>query len=496
MEEFDTSTETQFNFDDDTFDLQADIKTSFQKGSFTVYVIEVSLHCRPNLRWEKETRFKELKALDDSLRNIGWVDCTFPEKKWFGKNDREFIVKRQNQLQNYLQAILHNFYLNSCGTVREFFYPNSQYLFETEEIVNAGMQQIALTLRSEPRFSFNRFLPQIGMIPCCNLYKKNFILSLTGWRRRKVFALAMVNSSNTESVAVSWTERNQKFGCFDNEISRILQWLSGQKHPIYLPLIFASTTNRASLTIYPVKDPSLRDILWSVAHPLDNSFLQKYPPFCDRRGNLRRGMSAQTFWNITRSIASTFIHFLAHYHSYGMFFANIHAGNILVDLKPNKFGVFQCRLSEAINPILGVLPPFYINVLEMGNKVVRTVFDLDMASIGILLKELIESQAQEWNVPSDIAQLTDLLCPPNSNMPSASELLINIRQNPLYSRHISYLEETIFPNPGKEITSIYRKARANFERRLSLHQAVYYQVNAVQNVRKSLSFQPTDSFAA
>eukprot|EP00916_Digyalum_oweni_P022819 GHVL01037793.1.p1 GENE.GHVL01037793.1~~GHVL01037793.1.p1 ORF type:complete len:259 (+),score=46.87 GHVL01037793.1:28-777(+) len=78
------------------------------QGKHTEYLIKV---ITPKLHsWTIKRRYREFREVYDKLR-VSYManpDClpSFPQKRWFGNNDFEFIEKRQKELQTFLNQLL------------------------------------------------------------------------------------------------------------------------------------------------------------------------------------------------------------------------------------------------------------------------------------------------------------------------------------------------------------------------------------------------------
>ena len=70
----------------------------------TEYIISIE---KNGTKFSFSERYKNLKALDDLMRkytnNNGFPK--FPPKKFFGSEDEKFIIKRQNEINNYFEVI-------------------------------------------------------------------------------------------------------------------------------------------------------------------------------------------------------------------------------------------------------------------------------------------------------------------------------------------------------------------------------------------------------
>ena len=73
----------------------------------TEYIISIE---KNGVNFSFSERYKNLKELDDKLKKYTNNNTfpKFPPKKFFGSEDEKFIIKRQNEINNYFENISNN----------------------------------------------------------------------------------------------------------------------------------------------------------------------------------------------------------------------------------------------------------------------------------------------------------------------------------------------------------------------------------------------------
>ncbi|CAD8147766.1 unnamed protein product [Paramecium pentaurelia] len=119
---------------DESKELQIDvIGTKIVDNKFTLYEIKLS---RGNVYWVFQTRYSLLKALDDRLsKNFKLKVKKFPESKFFGNLEQEFISRRAKQLNIYLKSLIK--YCNQEKTIQKFLKESQEaaiVIYDPDEI--------------------------------------------------------------------------------------------------------------------------------------------------------------------------------------------------------------------------------------------------------------------------------------------------------------------------------------------------------------------------
>jgi len=85
----------------------------------TEYIISIE---KNGAKFSFLERYKNLKALDDLMRkytnNNGFPK--FPPKKFFGSEDEKFIIKRQNEINNYFEVISNHLEFSNLPPLLKF----------------------------------------------------------------------------------------------------------------------------------------------------------------------------------------------------------------------------------------------------------------------------------------------------------------------------------------------------------------------------------------
>ena len=71
-----------------------------------------------------QKRYNEFRTLYQSLHTNSGMDIDFPKKKITGNKDRDFIVMRQNALQQFLNMVTNNFILRHSMALKQFLHPS------------------------------------------------------------------------------------------------------------------------------------------------------------------------------------------------------------------------------------------------------------------------------------------------------------------------------------------------------------------------------------
>ena len=91
------------------------------KHNFQEYVISVE---QQNITWTIQKRYTEFRQLFQILHSNSGLDIEFPKKKMTGNKDRDFIVMRQNALQQFLNFITSHPILSHSVGLKNFIHPS------------------------------------------------------------------------------------------------------------------------------------------------------------------------------------------------------------------------------------------------------------------------------------------------------------------------------------------------------------------------------------
>ena len=77
-----------------------------------------------NITWTIQKRYTEFRQLFQILHSNSGLDIEFPKKKMTGNKDRDFIVMRQNALQQFLNFITSHPILSHSIGLKNFIHPS------------------------------------------------------------------------------------------------------------------------------------------------------------------------------------------------------------------------------------------------------------------------------------------------------------------------------------------------------------------------------------
>ena len=77
-----------------------------------------------NITWTIQKRYTEFRQLFQILHSNSGLDIEFPKKKMTGNKDRDFIVMRQNALQQFLNFITSHPILRHSVGIKNFIHPS------------------------------------------------------------------------------------------------------------------------------------------------------------------------------------------------------------------------------------------------------------------------------------------------------------------------------------------------------------------------------------
>ena len=126
----------------------------------TEYTISVE---KKDEKFSFSERYKNLKALDDLMRkytsNNGFPK--FPPKKFFGSEDEKFIIKRQNEINNYFETISNHPEFSSLPPLLKFIEEKKEKYAATikkDEAKNTLVTQLKKDLEIKPEKEMKKSL--------------------------------------------------------------------------------------------------------------------------------------------------------------------------------------------------------------------------------------------------------------------------------------------------------------------------------------------------
>jgi hypothetical protein len=125
----------------------------------TEYIISIE---KNGTKFSFSERYKNLKALDDLMRkytnNNGFPK--FPPKKFFGSEDEKFIIKRQNEINNYFEVISNHPEFSSLPPLLKFIEEKKEKaeISKKDETKNASITQPKKELEIKPEKEMKKSL--------------------------------------------------------------------------------------------------------------------------------------------------------------------------------------------------------------------------------------------------------------------------------------------------------------------------------------------------
>ncbi|KAJ6636402.1 PX domain-containing protein kinase-like protein, partial [Pseudolycoriella hygida] len=377
---------------DDTQHITITIETSQKINDHTEYILKVQRGPNKENFWKLSRRYNDFVELHKCL-NISGIELPFPEKKYFGNMQPEFIAKRRFQLQEYLNAILMNPILASSLPAKKFVDPESY----NQSFHDISVQNAVLCLKTENQYVLG---PSLGMIGW-RLRKHYFrtTLRLPGAKSAQTGKHQLVksgsqpqakqqqlqstssafngsleipnnsSSSSSNELVLSWTEFGPDRYICDKEIHNCFKYISELHHPFIEPLVYATSNDSGALIIRKFyAQGTLKDVLCGSSPK--NPFLGKYG---NPKGRAPLPLKEVAMYG--RQILEA-LRFL---HSKGHPFGHIHAGNVIITDG-------SARLLDIENFVLGV-PSFYRPFFVQHSKI-STAENVDVYSFGHLMYEM------------------------------------------------------------------------------------------------------------
>lgn len=247
--------------------------------------------------WEVSKRYTDFVNLHSALQDSG-LPLSLPKKKIVGNLDREFVIKRQKELQLFLQTILDQEEMAINIHTRRFMDPVS-YAVNFQEM---ALQHVSMIFRSNPRFEIQKPLPEIGS------------------RIRSLYFLVKDKEDPKTQKLLNWTDFGPYKAIDDRTLQSLAKSFSQTEHPFIERPDFLSITESGILTVTKYnKQGTLRDILHGTKP--QQPYIKKY---CTPTKN----QSLQL--NDLRSMGWQILKALEFLHEKGLAYGCLHTGNILV----------------------------------------------------------------------------------------------------------------------------------------------------------------------
>lgn len=363
---------------DDTVPMKCTIESSYSVKDHTEYSVNVQFGPIPETSWKITKRYSDFAGLDLVLKNAGF-ELQLPPKKVFGKMESDFISKRQQGLQNYLNAILSCQWVSFSLDVKLFLCPPS---FLNISYQDTALQNICMFLRSENNWELVEPLPYIG------------------WRLRKCYFLVRDRNKPKDKYILTWCCSRPNQSVDVNDLEHVMKFINSLQHPGIEPAIFAACNNTCSVTVRKFYEKgTVRDQMCN-AKPIVH-YLKKYgqPKNC-------RPIPVPDIRSVGRHILET----LKCLHDKGYPYVHLHAGNVvLCDGLP--------RLLDLENWAVGVPSlhrPLYTKLHRL-----QTLESIEMFSFGHLLYELATGRLL-------LSPTVDINTPLDNCTPEFKSLLVSV----------------------------------------------------------------------
>lgn len=353
---------------DDTVPMKCTIESSYSVKDHTEYSLFVQFGPLPETSWRVTKRYSDFAALDIVLKNAGF-DLSLPPKKVFGKMESDFVEKRQQGLQNYLNAILATRWISFCLDVKLFLCPSS---FLNISYQDTALQNICMFLRSENNWELVEPLPYIG------------------WRLRKCYFLVRDKAKPKDKYILTWCCSRPSQSVDGSELENVMKFLSTLQHPSIEPSIFCACNTTCSVTVRKFHEKgTLRDQICNSKPTLH--YLKKYS-----NPKALRIISVSDIKLFGRNILET----LKLLHEKGYPYVHLHAGNVVI-----------CnglpRLLDLENWAVGV-PSLHRPLYTYLHRL-QTLESIEMYSFGHLLYEMAVGHPLVNPICSDTTSLDGCL---------------------------------------------------------------------------------------
>ncbi|KAL5518156.1 hypothetical protein EMCRGX_G003842 [Ephydatia muelleri] len=365
---------------DDSVPLKAAILTHRALPDHVEFVIKVQRGPKPEDSWEVAHRYNEFSELNDVIKECGYATLPLPPKKLIGSSERQFLIERQQKLQVFLDALLHEPFLSSRYEVKKFLDPSNY----TENIYDTALRDVSMFFRSEPTWNVVKPLKDIG-----SRFRKQYYL------------IESKTNPSLPNHLLSWVEPGPDFSLGHRELEVSLKTLTEIKHP-YILSPMSATFNGTGLMVVRKYVPtgSLRDRIWGGLKP-QLTLLQK----CFASTQPKARLSVADIRKYGRQVLEA-LQFL---QSKGFVLGHVHSGNVIIDDG-------CCKLVDIENSLLGLVPLNRHFLLDV--RKIHTTSDELVFMFGHMLYEMASGE------PLKTASIDS--CPPHIDLtlsPLLSSLL-------------------------------------------------------------------------
>ncbi|EDV29715.1 uncharacterized protein TRIADDRAFT_52399 [Trichoplax adhaerens] len=237
---------------DDTIPLTCSIEKANIIDSHVEYVLIVQRGSNPENFWKVQRRYNDFVTLHAALQ-ISGRDLPLPPKKLFGNLDKDFVAKRKQQLQVYVNVILEDPFLSHCLTVKKFFDP-TRYTIDFYDI---ALRNVSMFFRSDQTWDIVESLRSIG------------------WRLRKNYFLVKSKQDIKASKMLSWADIGHLSKISNKDRQSVLKLLPTMQHPYIQSVLLADSNDLGGVIIRNFSmQGSLRDYICKTK--IKQHYIKKY----------------------------------------------------------------------------------------------------------------------------------------------------------------------------------------------------------------------------
>ncbi|RNA24938.1 PX domain-containing kinase isoform X2 [Brachionus plicatilis] len=335
---------------DDTQPLSCTFLTTETNKDHVVYLIKVQRGIDSKYSWQIKKRYNDFKELNAYL-TISNFELQLPPAKIFGNKDKDFLMTRQNGLQNYMDKILGNLFLSMSLPVKKFL-DQENYAENFKEL---ALAHVSMFFRSDSNWQVIEPLNEIG------------------WRFRKQHILLKNTEYANNKFILTWIEHGPDKILKEAELKTIFQQMNQIQHEYIDPIIKINTGDLSTIVIQRFNERfiSLRDYINGITK-INAPFLKKYAlhPHYQK-------IPISLIKQISKKILVT----LKFIYSKGLFYGHLHSGNVLIEQNGNTI-----KLTDLPNAVLG-LPCLYRSFVAEQRKI-TSIEQVDVYGLGHILYEM------------------------------------------------------------------------------------------------------------
>ncbi|RDD47204.1 PX domain-containing protein kinase-like protein [Trichoplax sp. H2] len=307
---------------DDTIPLTCSIEKANIIDSHVEYVLIVQRGSNPENFWKVQRRYNDFVTLHAALQ-ISGRDLPLPPKKLFGNLDKDFVAKRKQQLQVYVNVILEDPFLSHCLTVKKFFDP-TRYTIDFYDI---ALRNVSMFFRSDQTWDIVESLRSIG------------------WRLRKNYFLVKSKQDIKASKMLSWADIGHLSKISNKDRQSVLKLLPTMQHPYIQSVLLADSNDLGGVIIRNFSmQGSLRDYICKTK--IKQHYIKKYA-----NPKLYHALPLPEIKTFGRQILEA----LKFLQSRGWPYGHLHTGNVLLEGNVCKFIIRYGKYTPRIAIVLSKL---------------------------------------------------------------------------------------------------------------------------------------------